>query len=68
MPIIHQSIVDAIEVEKVAAWIEEFFSPIKEASIMEKYNKNAKIGSAKAEAIKAREDALEESYSRYMMI
>ena len=38
----------------------------KEASIMEQYNENAKAGSAKAEAIKAREDALEESYSQYM--
>lgn len=36
------------------------------ASIMEQYNENAKAGSAKAEAIKAREDVLEESYSRYI--
>lgn len=66
MPIIRKSIADSAEAEKVADWIEEFFKPTKEASIMEQYNENAKAGSAKAEAIKAREDALEESYSKYM--
>lgn len=66
MPIIRKSIADSAGAEKVADWIEEFFKPTKEASIMEQYNENSKAGSAKAEAIKAREDALEESYSRYM--
>lgn len=66
MPIIRKSIEESAEAEKVADWIEEFFKPTKEASIMEQYNENAKAGSAKAEAIKAREDALEKSYSRYM--
>ena len=66
MPIIRKSIADSAGAEKVADWIEEFFKPTKEASVMEQYNENAKAGSAKAEAIKAREDALEESYSQYM--
>lgn len=66
MPIIRKSIADSAEAEKVAEWIEEFFKPTKEASIMEQYNENAKAGSAKAEAIKAREDALEKSYYQYM--
>ena len=68
MPIIRKSIVDPAEKEKVSDWIEEFFKPMKEASIIERYNENAKAGSAKAEAIKAREDALEKSYYQYMTL
>lgn len=66
MPILRQSIMDAADVGKMADWIEEFFSPVKETSIMEQYNENASVGSAKAEAIKARENALRESYYGYM--
>lgn len=68
MPIIRKSIVESAEKEKMSDWIEEFFKPAKEASIMEQYNENAKAGSAKAEAIKAREAALEESYNQYMAL
>ena len=66
MPVMQQCIKESADIEKVASWLVEFYRPTKEASIVELYNENTKAGSAKAEAIKAREEALIQNYLQYM--
>lgn len=47
---------------------ETFFRSVKEVAMAREDNENPKTGSAKTEAIKAREKAMEESYCHYMSL
>lgn len=65
VPITLQSIKDNIIVEQFANWCCHFFNGKKSATISEKYNDNARQGSARDYAVKARLEEVAKSYSQY---
>lgn len=65
VPMMEHCIDEQKETEEVAEWLREFFGAKGAATISDTYNENAKTGSSKPEAIRARMDALEESYRNF---
>jgi hypothetical protein len=65
--IIRRSIIEDVPVNKVAMWLEYFYSGKRRASIDEGYNDNAGKATATSKSIGIRLDALERSYEEFIV-
>lgn len=66
VPIISRSIAENMRTEDITAFVAQFFSGKRQASISPDYNCHSTTGSAKREAIKKRMAALESSYKCFV--
>ena len=67
IPIVDQCLSDGfVERDVLIDWIHYFFSPTKEASVSEEYNKYVGSGSARKEAVMGRYEAMAASLNEYV--
>lgn len=66
-PVIKRSIEENVPLEKMAAWLEYFYSGKKRASISDLYNDNATKNSAQKQSVRTRKDELLKSYEEFIV-